>query len=390
MPVVLFTVVALSAAGCGKQQDTPAAPALAPQGAPPVTGVAPAPNAAPEPSAGLEALLRDRATRYAPSALWKNRLGRFLLARGQGDEAALLLEAAAAADPGNADFRLDALLIRASRAGSMQGPDVAQVSALLGEPAPHAQGAVAGSAAVGPANSMAPPLAPAPPGAAVAPQAVAGAAPHTPPGLAAQPPVMPGAAPEDPQAAAVRLAPVPPVPAAAADAQPGLPGVGAVPPEAPPASFEAAATRARAAVQKGDLAQAGAMWQEALRFDGQSAEGWLGLADVTLMRGESSAAIGHYKEALRLAPQNAVVAKRLGDACFQARQSDCAFSAYEVATAGEPVSTDGYVWVRWAHVANQLGKRAVAEKALAAAEKLLPSDDRDLATVRSLLSVPGE
>lgn len=178
MPVVLFTVVALSAAGCGKQQDTPAAPAPAPQGAPPVTGVAPAPNAAPEPSAGLEALLRDRATRYAPSALWKNRLGRFLLARGQGDEAALLLEAAAAADPGNADFRLDALLIRASRAGSMQGPDVAQVSALLGEPAPHAQGAVAGSAAVGPANSMAPPLAPAPPGAAGHPARPRGPAPR--------------------------------------------------------------------------------------------------------------------------------------------------------------------------------------------------------------------
>lgn len=393
---LIVAIGLIVAPGCGKQKEAaapPGPPAAAP-GAPPAAGAAPAAgDMAEDPAKGLEGLLRDRVTRFAPSPLWTNRLGRFLLARGQGDEAGLLLEAAAAADPGNADYRLDALLARAGRAGSMQGPEVAHLRGLLGDasdPAPPA-----GLAAAAPTQAFEAP-APAPPagGAMVAGQ-------PTPPGAAAANPMMPAgpppgqpSAPMDPQAVAAGLAPPAMAPPAMANgAESGMAPPGGMPPAptqglAPPMTFEDAVAKAQAAIQQGDLARAGAMWQEALKFDAKSADGWLGLADVTLMRGDANAAIGHYKEALRLAPKNAVVAKRLGDACFQSRQNDCAFSAYEAATAGDPVSSDGYVWVRYAHVANQLGKRAVAEKALAAAAKLLPADDRDLNTVKTLLATP--
>lgn len=412
LTIALFFAAGIAATpGCGKQQDStqPAGAPAAAKGEPPAPGAGPAAGALEEdPGVQLERLLRDRVTRFAPSPLWTNRLGRYLLSRGGGDEAALLLDAAAAGDPGNADFLLDAVLARASRAGFMQGADVTHVRALLGDvtdPTPPA--GVAGAAPTQAFGQLPPAAPPGPafvpgqqasPGVAGAPAMApsqpgqemgGGAAGMAPPNMAAPGMAAPGMAP--PNMAPPGMAP----PAMANGDQAAGAAPGATPPAgvrdaAPAVSFEDAVAKARAATQQGDLARATALWQEALKFDANSPDGWLGLADVTLMRGDATAAIGHYKEALRLAPKNAVVAKRLGDACFQSRQNDCAFSAYEVATAGEPVSQDGYVWVRWAHVANQLGKRAVAEKALAAAATILPADDRDLNTVRKLLSEPEQ
>jgi Tfp pilus assembly protein PilF len=188
---------------------------------------------------------------------------------------------------------------------------------------------------------------------------------------------------------------VPPNAHAAANAAPG-----AVPPNvattiAPPVqgaaerttptSYAEAVAQARQGIQRGDLSAAAASWQEALKFEPESAEAYLGLADARLMTGDAPAAITGYKEAMRLAPKDPVVAKRLGDACFQARQNECAFSAYETAVKGAPVADDGYVWVRYAHVANQIGKKGAARTALAQASKLLPENDRDLVTVKSAI-----
>lgn len=419
--VSLFLALAVGitvAPGCGKQQPEQQAAPLAAGAAPATAQGAPAAPAAPaaadavaDPGRRLETLLRERATRYAPSPLWKNRLGRFLVARGQADEGALLLDAAAGADPGDADLVLDAVLSRAARAGQLRADEAASLLQLLGAPVdPAAPGQVAMAAPMPGAMALAPPTPPGSPAGGGAPGAMpAAAAPgavHAYEQPAPAPPTMPDMpAPGMPRAAAPgAMAPegqgAPPPGATGLPDPAQLPnGGGVVPPapplpaaagsaQAPPTSFSDALEQARAAVQKGDLARAGAMWQEALKFDPKSAAAWVGLADVTLMRGDASGAIGHYKEALRLSPHDTVVAKRLGDACFQSRQNECAFSAYEVATAAAPVSEDGYVWVRWAHVANQLGKRTIAEKALASAEKLLPADDRDLNTVRGLLTAP--
>ena len=384
-------------AGCG--ESAPKVPEVPKAGQPqPAAAAAAAPGqpapGAEEPGASVEAYLRGRLSLYPGSAMWKNRLGRYLEGRGQVDEGLLLLEQAAMVDPANPDFQIDVLAARERKGATMDSFASRELLATLGG---GAMVAPAGASAV--MAQTAPPapapggtgpagVPPAPPGAPTAAATAMAAPPGMPGGAVATAtrPAMPGAmaAPPGMPGGAVAMANQPAMPGAMA--APPDPTAIAPPAPPPPASAEDAIAQAEDAVARGDLGAAIISYQNALRMRPESSQAYLGLADTKLMSGDSATAINYYKEAMRLAPEDSLAAKKLGDACFQTRQTDCAMSAYEAAVKGSPAAEDGYVWVRYAHVAAKNGRMDVARRALAKAESILPADDRDLQVVKSQLA----